>query len=63
MSVEQFRQWVQARLVDNAKHLGTPLSKQVRRRWNVKAETLVFYFELAGLSNNGSEIPLGDASS
>jgi 5-methylcytosine-specific restriction endonuclease McrA len=49
-SVEQFRQWVQQILFDEAKDAGTPVREQVLRRWKIEAEAVVFYFELARLS-------------
>ena len=48
-SVEQFRQWVRTRIFDKAKDGGVPFGKQVRRRWRINAEAVVFYFELAQL--------------
>src|SRR5216683_632959 len=62
-SVEEFRQWVQALLFDNAKHGGAPLSKQVLRPWKINDETVVFYFELAGALEQRLENPSEDATS
>ena len=55
-SVEQFRQWVQALVFDKAKRAGAPLGKQGLGRWKIKAGAVVFYFELARLSNGGSQL-------
>ena len=55
-SVEQFRQWVQALVFDKAKRAGAPLGKHGLGRWKIKAGTVVFYFELARLSNGGSQL-------
>jgi hypothetical protein len=57
-SVEQFRQWVHALVFDKAKREGAPLDQQGPRRWKIKAGALVFYFEIARLSNNGSQFRL-----
>jgi HNH endonuclease len=51
-SVEEFREWLQARVFDEAKHPRTPAS-DVTRRWKINAEAVVFYFELARLSDSG----------
>jgi 5-methylcytosine-specific restriction endonuclease McrA len=51
-SVEEFRHWVQALPADKAKH-ATQVGEQVLRRWKINAETVVFYFELARLPNDG----------
>jgi hypothetical protein len=53
-SVEQFRQWVHALVFDKANRDGAPLGKQRLGRWKIKAGAVVFYFELARLSNSGS---------
>ena len=55
-TVEQFRQWVQARVFDKAKRGGAPLGKHVLGRWKIKAGAVVFYFELARLSNSDSQL-------
>jgi 5-methylcytosine-specific restriction endonuclease McrA len=55
-SVEQFRQWVHALVFDKAKRDGTPFGKQGFRRWKIKAGAVVFYFELARLSNSGAQL-------
>lgn len=52
-SVEDFRQWVRARIFDK----GSPLSNQVLRRWKINNGSVVFYFELAEVRQQGS---LGD---
>jgi hypothetical protein len=55
-TVEQFRQWVQALVFDNAKRYGAPLGKHGLGRWKIKAGAVVFYFELARLSNSDSQL-------
>src|SRR6266849_5639724 len=48
---------VKKRLVFNkAKRAGAPLGKHGLGRWKIKAGTVVFYFELARLSNGGSQL-------
>jgi hypothetical protein len=54
-SVEQFRQWVHALVFDKAKGDGAPFGKQRLGHWKIKAGAVVFYFELARLSNSGSQ--------
>jgi 5-methylcytosine-specific restriction endonuclease McrA len=53
-SVEEFRQWVRARIFDNEKRVGAPPSNQVLRRWNINNGTVVFYFELARALDQGA---------
>jgi hypothetical protein len=43
---------------DQAKGDGGPLGKQELGRWKIKGGAVVFYFELARLSNSGSQLPL-----
>ena len=52
-SVEEFREWLQARVFDKAKHPRAPAGEHVTRRWKINAEAVVFYFELARLSDSG----------
>ena len=52
-SVEEFREWLQARVFDKAKHPRAPAGEHVTRRWKINAEAVVFYFELAQLSDSG----------
>jgi HNH endonuclease len=52
-SVEEFREWLQARVFDEAKHPRTPAGEHVTRRWKINTEVVVFYFELARLSDGG----------
>ena len=47
-SVEEFRQWLQALLFDQATYARAPGGKYVPRRWKINSETVVFYFELLG---------------
>ena len=56
-SVEEFRQWVRARIFDN----GVPLSNQVRR-WKIKNGSVVFYFELAEVPQQGQSRGDGDGA-
>ena len=42
-SVEEFRQWVRARIFDNS----AKVNNQVLGRWKINNGTVVFYFELA----------------
>ena len=49
-SVEEFRQWVRARISDNS----VPLSNQVLGRWKINNGSVVFYFELAEVCNRVS---------
>ena len=49
-SVEEFREWLQARVFDKSKHPREPAGQQVTRRWKINAEAVVFYFELVQLS-------------
>src|SRR5215471_6496069 len=56
-SVEEFRQWLQALLFDQATHARAPGGKYVLRRWKINSETVVFYFELARLLNSRLGIP------
>jgi hypothetical protein len=46
-SVEEFREWLQARVFDKAKHPRAPAGEHVTRHWKINAEAVVFYFELA----------------
>jgi 5-methylcytosine-specific restriction endonuclease McrA len=55
-SVEQFRQWVQALVFDKTKRDDAPLGKHGLGRWKIKAGAVVFYFELARLSNSDSQL-------
>jgi hypothetical protein len=57
-SVEQFRQWVQAIGFDKIGRDGAPFGKQGLGGWKIKAGAVVFYFELARLSNNDSQLRL-----
>ena len=61
-TVEQFRQWVQALVFDKAKRDGAPLGEQGLGRWKITAGAVIFYFELARLSNNGSQLLLEDGA-
>jgi hypothetical protein len=38
---------------DKAKHPRAPAGEHVTRRWKIDAEAVVFYFELARLSDGG----------
>jgi hypothetical protein len=53
-SVEEFRQWVRARISDNS----VPLRNQALGRWKMNNRSVVFYFELAGVRQQGQS--LGD---
>src|SRR6266436_5070767 len=55
-TIEQFRQWVQALVFDKAKRDGAPLGRHGLGRWKIKAGAVVFYFELARLSNSDSQL-------
>ena len=55
-TVEQFRQWVQALVFDKAKRDGAPLGRHGLGLWKIKAGAVVFYFELARLSNSDSQL-------
>jgi hypothetical protein len=57
-SIEQFRQWVQELVFDQAKGDGAPLDKQGLGCWKIKGGAVVFYFELARLSNSSSQLSL-----
>jgi hypothetical protein len=57
-SVEEFREWVQTMVFDQATHARAPGGKYVPRRWKIKSETVVFYFELARLLNGGLGNPV-----
>ena len=48
-SVEEFRQWVRTRLSDNS----VPLSNQVLGRWKINNGSVVFYFELVEVRQQG----------
>ena len=48
-SVEEFRQWVRARICDNS----VPLSNQVLGRWKINNGRVAFYFELAEVRQQG----------
>jgi hypothetical protein len=55
-SVEEFRQWVRARIFDNS----VPLSNQVLGRWKINNGSVVFYFELAEVRQQGQSLGDGD---
>jgi hypothetical protein len=57
-SVEQFRQWVHTLVSDNAKPDGAPLGKPGLGHWKIEAGAVVFYFEIAQLSNSGAQLLL-----
>src|ERR1700730_4966251 len=63
-SVEEFREWLQARVFDKAKHPRAPAGEHVTRRWKINAEAVVFYFELARLSSTAERMiqPCGTPS-
>ena len=48
-SVEEFRRWVRTRLSDNS----VPLSNQVLGRWKINNGSVVFYFELIEVRQQG----------
>jgi hypothetical protein len=48
-SVEQFRHWIRAQLLAQARGDITPATEHPLRRWKITAEAIVFYFELAQL--------------
>jgi 5-methylcytosine-specific restriction endonuclease McrA len=52
-SVEEFREWLQARVFAKAPQTCAPSDEQVIRRWKMDASDVIFYFELAGLSESG----------
>ena len=52
-SVEEFRQWLQALVCEQANHARALGSDYGPRRWKVNSEAVVFYFKLARLLNNG----------
>jgi hypothetical protein len=56
--VEEFRQWLQALMFDEANHARALLGEQVPRRWQVNAEAVVFYFELLGCETSALRNPL-----
>src|SRR6516164_6271378 len=55
-SVEEFRQWVRTRSSDNS----VPLSNQVLGRWKINNGSVVFYFELAEVRQQGRSLGEGD---
>ena len=44
---------MQAQVFDKAKHSRALAGEHVTRRWKINAEAVVFYFELARLSDSG----------
>jgi hypothetical protein len=56
-SIEEFRQWLQALVCEQANHARALGGEYGPRRWKVNSEAVVFYFELARLLNSGLEIP------
>ena len=55
-SVEEFRQWVRARIFDNS----VPFNNQVLGRWKINNGRVVFYFELAEVRQQGQSLGDGD---
>ena len=52
-SVEEFRKWLQSQVFARAKQIRTPAGEHVTRRWKIDTADVVFYFELARLSDGG----------
>ena len=52
-SVEEFRKWLQSQVFASAKQTRTPAGEHVTRRWKIDTGDVVFYFELARLSDCG----------
>jgi len=48
-SVEEFRQWLQALVREQATHARALGGEYGPRRWKINSEAVVFYFELARL--------------
>jgi 5-methylcytosine-specific restriction endonuclease McrA len=53
-SVEQFRLWVHARQLEEARRGTAPAGEQLLKRWKITAETVIFYFELTQLPGGGA---------
>ena len=51
-SVEEFREWLQARMFTKAQQTQAPAGAWVTRLWKIDTDAVVFYFELARLSNS-----------
>jgi hypothetical protein len=49
-SVEEFREWLRARVSGSATETRTPIGEHVTRRWKIDTDCVVFYCELARLS-------------
>jgi 5-methylcytosine-specific restriction endonuclease McrA len=52
-SVEEFRKWLKSQVFASAKKARTPAGEHVTRRWKIDTADVVFYFELARLSDGG----------
>ena len=57
-SVEEFRQWLQTLVCEQATHARALGGEYGPRRWKINSEAVVFYFELARPLNGGLENPV-----
>jgi 5-methylcytosine-specific restriction endonuclease McrA len=51
-SVEEFREWLRARVFGSATETRARVGEHVTRRWKIDTDDVVFYFELARLSED-----------
>jgi 5-methylcytosine-specific restriction endonuclease McrA len=52
-SVEEFREWLRAGVLANGKQTRAPAAEHVTRRWKIDTDPVLFYFELARLTDDG----------